>query len=137
MLSCKSADKSVNAHQIFANFRYGKETQVTEHNYLSQEEEAKFERDGKELGWFTPYKDAKRHNPNRQVTHYIKQIILAKLRYKNYARSNAIGVRLGEKEQAVIACELEDKMYIRFWVDVQLYNGETRTAASPEQRRMR
>ena len=45
----KTANKSVNAHQEFANFRYNKQTQVTDdNNRLSVEEEAKFERDGKE-----------------------------------------------------------------------------------------
>ena len=45
----KTANKSDYAHQEFANFRLDKETQVTEHDYLSQEEEAKLEQDGKEL----------------------------------------------------------------------------------------
>ena len=49
----KTANKSVNAHQEFVNFRYDNQTQVTnDSNRLSHEEEAKFERDGKELGWF-------------------------------------------------------------------------------------
>ena len=47
----KTANKSVNAHQEFANFRYDKPTQVADDsNHLSHE--AKFERDAKELGWF-------------------------------------------------------------------------------------
>ena len=56
-----------------------------------------------ELVLFTLYRNAKLQDPNRQVTHFIKQIILAKLRYINYARSNVVGARLGEEEQAVIA----------------------------------
>ena len=56
----KTANKSVNAHQEYANFRLDKETQVTEHKYLSQEEQAKVEQDGKKLiiiAWFTSTRD--------------------------------------------------------------------------------
>ena len=118
----KTANKSVNAQQEYANFRLDKETQVTEHNYLSQEEEAKFEMGGKELGWFTPYQDAMLHDPNRQVTHYIKQIILAKLSYKNYARPSAPAGRKGTSRDCLRARE---QMYNSYWLDVQLYYGET------------
>ena len=48
-VAVKTANKSVNAHQDFANSRYDKQTQATDYIniYLSEEEEAKLVRDGK------------------------------------------------------------------------------------------
>ena len=67
------------------------------------------------------------HPPrSKQAGHPLHQAdILAKLRYKNYARSSAISARLCENEQAMIAWEQEDKKSRRFWLDVQFYYNET------------
>ena len=48
----KTANKSVNANQVFANFRYDKETQVNEHNGHTHKEEVKIKQDGEANGWF-------------------------------------------------------------------------------------
>ena len=65
----KTANKSVNARQEFANFRYDKKTQVTDDiNLLPAEDEAKIERDMKELGWITP-----------ALTDCVRKIIQAKV----------------------------------------------------------
>ena len=87
----KTANKSVNAHQEFANFRYDKQTQVTDdNNHLSLEEEAKFERDGRELGWFfMPDSLLDYGKPNWYLTIFARKIILVKLHARNYARSNS------------------------------------------------
>ena len=73
----KTANKSVNAHQEFANFRQDKQTQVTDNNCLSVQEEAKFERDGKEYGWFMldTIEGFVQRQPNRVATYYTRQII--------------------------------------------------------------
>ena len=55
-----------------------KSTQFTEHNYLSHKEKAKIEQDRKELGWFIQG-IAYMHKPNYPITHYIKEIIQARL----------------------------------------------------------
>ena len=47
----KTANKSLNTHHVFANFRYDKETQVNEHHGLSREEKVKIEQDGEANGW--------------------------------------------------------------------------------------
>ena len=76
------------------NFRLDKKKQVTDRKYLSQEEQAKVEQNGKELGWFTHDMGMTNGHPNKTLTIYIKQIIIAKLRFEYYARSNALGAKL-------------------------------------------
>ena len=78
-VAVKTANKSVNARQEFANFRYDKTTQVTDDNdCLPAEEEAKIERDMKELGWITP-----------RITNCVRKIIQAKVNVKYYASGGA------------------------------------------------
>ena len=123
----KTANKSVNAHQEFANFRYDKQTQVTDdNNCLSVEEEAKFERDGRELGWFIDqynlhnYK-VKLLQPNWHLTEYTRKIIKAKLHARNYTRSNGCGTKLLAKEYAKSATEHERDMCNKFWEECECY----------------
>ena len=107
----KTANKSVNAHQEFANFRYDTQTQATDdNNRLSTEEEAKFERDGKERGWFMLDTHANVVNPNQIATHYTRKIILAKMNAENYARSNGMGARLLAETYAKKATKQENAL---------------------------
>ena len=98
----KTANKSVNAHQEFANFRYDKQTQATDdNNCLPDEEEAKFERDGRELGWFMP--DPLIWNRYSSASHHTRKIIISKLQAEKYAsapvRSPKNGLRLPPSER--------------------------------------
>ena len=98
---------SVNAHQEFTNFRY-------DNNRLSLKEEAKFEWDGRELGWFITDRphDFKTNllKPNWHLTVYTRKIIQAKLHARNYARSNVCGAKLLAEEFAKSATEHERHM---------------------------
>ena len=99
----KTANKSVNAHQEFANFRYNKQTQVTDdNNHLSLEEEVKFEQDGREIGWFITdsLHDFKVNllKPNWQLTIYTRRT--SKPSCTPEARSNGCGAKLLVEEYA-------------------------------------
>ena len=124
-VAVKTANKSVNAHQDFANSRYDKQTQATDdNNRLSDEEEAKFERDGKELGWFEPKTTANAHahgNPNKEATYWTKKIILAKMDTVNYARSNSMGAKLLAETHAARAVGLEQYLIHQYRRDCSHY----------------
>ena len=69
-----SADKSLNAYKVFADFRCYKET---------KEEVNKIKQDGKEIGWLSGH-------PMDSLVHYsIREAIDARMCVKRYARKAA------------------------------------------------
>ena len=118
-VAVKTANKSVNAHQEFANFRYDKQTQATDYinNCLSDEEEAKFVWDGKERGWFILDNLGNLGKPNMRATYHTRQVILFKMHTEKYARSNGMGARLLTETYAKGAAERENALIQRFKSD--------------------
>ena len=91
----ESANKSVHAHQVFANFRWEKSTEVNEHG-LSPEEATRIDQDGEEDGWIN-IREA------QCLQHLIKEAIDAKLCIERYAKSRAIEAKLYVENYANIA----------------------------------
>ena len=97
---------------------YNKQTQVPDDSKcLSHDEEAKFERDGKEVGWFMLDSLHDWGKPNLLTTYCTRQIIMAKLHAENYARSNSSGSKLLVKEYAKSATEHKKNLSRQFWED--------------------
>ena len=84
----KNANKSVNAYQVFADFRCDKETQVIEHHYLLHEEYNKIEQDGKEGGWL------RGHPMHLQINNRILEAIDSRMCIERYAKSGAQGANI-------------------------------------------
>ena len=112
----KTATKSVNADQEFANFRYDKKKQVTDdNNCFSVEEEAKFERDMKKLGWFLGPDSHLDSTLNCTLTTFARKIIQAKVNAKHYARSGQLYARLLAEEYAQSATEYENRLSYEYY----------------------
>ena len=88
---------------------------------VSHEEEAKFEGDWKELGWFMSANLYVLGKSNIYLTIYTRKIIVAKLNAKNYARSNGCGAKLLAKEYVKSATEHEEYLSRQFWFDCDLF----------------
>ena len=84
-------------------------------------EEAKFEQDAKALGWFMLDTLENWEKSNKVATYHTRQIILAKMHGKIYARSNGMGARLLAETYDKEAAEKEKALSREFRFFCDLY----------------